>query len=184
MFELKAKDIMTRKVTCAKPDMKIRELDKLFIDHRITGAPVVDEKNNLVGVVSKSDIVNYDHKKGMHASSMSDYYSSTGLKPQHMTDDFIETESPTLINATVKDLMKTDVFTGNPDDSIQHLANTMYEKRIHRMVITEGEKIAGIVSTLDILKMVGQMDADREEIRQKLETALKAIEDLNKKLYG
>ena len=182
MFDYKAEDIMTKNVTCANPDMKINELDKLFIDQRITGAPVVDENGNLVGVVSKSDIVNYDHKKGMHASSMNDYYESTGLASQQMTDDFIETETPSLVDATVKDLMITDVLTGNPDDTIQHLAKTMYEKRIHRMVIAKGKKVAGIVSTLDILKVVGAMEDERSEIKEKLDSALKAIEDLSKKI--
>lgn len=182
MFDYKAEDIMTKNVTCANPDMKINELDKLFIDQRITGAPVVDENGNLVGVVSKSDIVNYDHKKGMHASSMNDYYESTGLVSQQMTDDFIETEIPSLVDATVKDLMITDVLTGNLDDTIQHLAKTMCEKRIHRMVIAKGKKVVGIVSTLDILKVVGAMEYERSEIKEKLDSALKTIGDLSKKI--
>ncbi|MHC4182241.1 MAG: CBS domain-containing protein, partial [Planctomycetota bacterium] len=137
-----------------KPDMRINELDKVFVKDGINGAPVVDENGDLIGVVSKSDIVNYDLKKGTHASSMSDYYSSTGLEPQQMTDDFI-TDTLTFTDTTVKDIMKPSVITGQPDDSIQDISRTMYEKKIHRLVIVEGSKVAGIVSTLDILKIVG-----------------------------
>ncbi len=154
MYDYKAKDIMTKNVICVKPDMRISELDKIFVRDRINGAPVVDENGDLIGVVSKSDIVNYDLKKGMHASSMSDYYNSTGLEPQQMTDDFI-TDTLTFTDATVKDIMKPSVITGQPDDSIQDLSREMYDKKIHRLVIVEGSKVVGIVSTLDILKIVG-----------------------------
>lgn len=155
MYDYRAKDIMTKEIKCVDPDIRINELDKIFVKDRINGAPVVDENGNLIGVVSKSDIVNYDLKKGIHASSMSDYYHDTGVEPQQITDDFIDTEALSLLDATVKDLMKTDVITGNPNDSIHDLANMMYDKKIHRLVIVEGSKVVGIVSTLDILKVVG-----------------------------
>jgi CBS domain-containing protein len=155
MFDYKAEDIMTKNVICINPDMRINELDKVFVKDRINGAPVVDENGDLIGVVSKSDIINYDLKKGMHASSMSDYYSSTGLEPQQMTDDFI-TNTLSFSDATVKDIMKSSVITGQPDDSIQDLSKKMYDKKIHRLVIVEGSKVVGIVSTLDILKVVGK----------------------------
>ncbi len=154
MYDYKAKDIMTKNVICVKPDMRINELDKIFVRDRINGAPVVDENGDLIGVVSKSDIVNYDLKKGMHASSMSDYYSSTGLEPQQMTDDFI-TDTLTFTDTTVKGIMKSSVISGQPDDSIHDISKKMYDKKIHRLVIVEGNKVAGIVSTLDILKIVG-----------------------------
>ncbi len=182
MHDYRAKDIMTKNVTCVSPGMKISELDKIFVEGRINGAPVVDENGDLIGVVSKSDIVNYDLKKGMHASSMSDYYHSTGLEPRQMTDDFIKTETLSLVDATVKDIMKTNVITNQPNDSIHDLANTMYDKKIHRLVIVEGSKVVGIVSTLDILKVVGTMKTIRSEIKQKLDTAFNVIEDLRKKV--
>jgi CBS domain-containing protein len=154
MHDYRAKDIMTKEVVCVNPDMRINELDKVFVRDRINGAPVVNESGDLIGVVSKSDIINYDLKKGMHASSMSDYYSSTGLEPQQITDDFV-TDNLTFTDATVKDIMQPSVITGQPDDSIQDLSKKMYDKKIHRLVIVEGKKVAGIVSTLDILKIVG-----------------------------
>lgn len=154
MLDYKAKDIMTKNVICVNPDMRINELDKIFVKEKINGAPVVDKNGSLIGVVSKSDIINYDLKKGMHASSMSDYYRSTGIEPQQITDDFI-TNTLTFSDATVKDIMKSNVITGQPDDSIQEISKKMYDEKIHRLIIVEGSKVAGIVSTLDILKVVG-----------------------------
>lgn len=182
MYDYKASDIMTKDVICVNPEMKINELDKIFVKHKVTGAPVVDENKNLVGVVSQSNIVNYDLKKGMHAGSISDYYRSTGIEPRNMTDDFITTDTPNLIDTEVQDIMASNVITANSDDSIHDLANTMCDKKIHRLVIVKGNKVVGMVSTLDILKVVGKMKDERNEAKQKLDIALNAIEDLRKRL--
>ncbi len=182
MYNYKASDIMTKDVICVRPETKINELDKIFVKHKITGAPVVDENENLVGVVSQSNIVNYDLKKGMHANSISDYYRSTGIEPQQMTDDFITTDTSNLIDTEVQDIMADNVITANSDDSIPDIANTMCDKKIHRLVIVEGNKVVGMVSTLDILKVVGKTQGERDEAKQKLDIAFNAIEDLRKKM--
>ena len=46
--------------------------------------------------------------------------------------------------------MAANVITANTDDSIHDIANTMCDKKIHRLVIVEGNKVVGMVSTLDI----------------------------------
>lgn len=182
MYDYKASDIMTKDVICVNPEMKINELDKIFVKHKVTGAPVVDENKNLVGVVSQSNIVNYDLMKGMHAGSISDYYRSTGIEPRQMTDDFMTTDTLNLIDTEVQDIMASNVITANSDDSIHDLANTMCDNKIHRLVIVKGNKVVGMVSTLDILKVVGKMKDERNEAKQKLDIALNAIEDLRKRL--
>jgi len=62
-----AKDIMTREVTTVKPELTIHELAKTFAQHHISGAPVVDEKGKVTGVVSDGDILS---KRGERVSSM------------------------------------------------------------------------------------------------------------------
>ena len=185
MYNYKAKDIMTEDVICVNPEMTIYELDTVFIKYKINGTPVVGENGALVGVVSKSDIINYDLEKGMHAGSINDindYYRSTGIEPQKMTDDSITTDTSNLIDTKVQDIMSANVITANSDDSIYDLANTMCDKKIHRVVIVEGNKVVGMVSTLDILKVVGKTQCERDEAKKKLDTALNAIEDLRKKM--
>lgn len=182
MYGHKASDIMTKDVICVNPEMKINELDKVFIKQKINGAPVVDENGVLVGVVSKSDIVKYDFKKGMHTNSISDYYRSTGIESQQMTEDPIEIDTSSMGDTEVKDIMISNVITGNPDDSVHVLANTMCDEKIHRLVIVEDNKVVGIVGTLDLLKVFGKMEAEKNEAKQKLDIAFNAIEDLRKKL--
>jgi acetoin utilization protein AcuB len=54
--KIKAKDIMTKKVITAKPDQTIDELAQLLLTNKITCAPVLDDKNKLVGIITEEDI--------------------------------------------------------------------------------------------------------------------------------
>ncbi len=54
---LKAKDIMTKDVITAKNETTIEELARLLIDHKISGVPVVDDDNQLIGIVTENDLI-------------------------------------------------------------------------------------------------------------------------------
>ena len=62
-----AKDIMTRQVTTVTSNITAQELAKIFTKHNITGAPVVDKKGKVAGIVSDGDILT---KKGKRVSSL------------------------------------------------------------------------------------------------------------------
>lgn len=55
--ETKVGEIMTRNVLTARPEQQVLEVVAVLAKNRITGLPVVDEKNQLIGVVSESDII-------------------------------------------------------------------------------------------------------------------------------
>src|SRR5579863_1885184 len=56
---VRAKDVMRSDVVTARADMDVWELARLLTAHGITGAPVVDGSNRLIGVVSQTDIVRH-----------------------------------------------------------------------------------------------------------------------------
>ncbi|MGE5307072.1 MAG: CBS domain-containing protein [Alphaproteobacteria bacterium] len=60
-----AKDIMTKQVTTVKPNITPREAAKIFTKHKISGAPVVDKRGKVTGIVSDGDILT---KKGRRVS--------------------------------------------------------------------------------------------------------------------
>jgi CBS domain-containing protein len=55
--ETRVGEIMTRNVITARPETSVMEVVQLLSKHRITGLPVVDAVNRLIGVVSESDII-------------------------------------------------------------------------------------------------------------------------------
>lgn len=61
-YRLVAKDLMTKEVVCVYPETSVRDLVKIFIDNQIDGMPVIDKEENLIGVVSKTDILKHSEK--------------------------------------------------------------------------------------------------------------------------
>lgn len=52
-----ARDIMTREIVTVSPDTSVKELAKVLIHNQISGAPVVGNKGEILGIVSEADIV-------------------------------------------------------------------------------------------------------------------------------
>lgn len=55
----KASDIMTTPVITARPDMRLDEVITLLLRWHISGLPVVDEQDRLVGIISEHDVMNF-----------------------------------------------------------------------------------------------------------------------------
>jgi len=129
--DIKAKDVMTSPVICVSPTTPTEELAKLFIDKSISGAPVIDENGKLVGIVSKTDL----------------------LEAHLMPEEYME--SPTLQKGYVEDIMVPIVSFVSENDPIDRIIHLMSDENIHRVVVTDGEgKVVGIITPMDVLKYI------------------------------
>lgn len=90
---MKVREIMTWDPLTLSPGQKIAEVVTIFMDKQIDGAPVIDEKGELVGLFTKSHI-----------------YRAI-------------TNGADLINTKVEDLMTRGVYTGRPDDEFGEVVN-------------------------------------------------------------
>ncbi|MBB5462362.1 CBS domain-containing protein [Paraburkholderia sp. Cpub6] len=54
---MRAFDIMTSSVVSVRPDMTVREVARMFVEKRISGAPVVDAADAIVGLISEGDLL-------------------------------------------------------------------------------------------------------------------------------
>ena len=51
------KDVMTSAVVTVGPDIRVEDVAQLLLDKRISGAPVVDAYQNVIGIVSEGDLI-------------------------------------------------------------------------------------------------------------------------------
>ena len=65
-----ARDIMTRKVYTIRSDASAQEAAQLLDQHRISGLPVVDESNDIIGIVTEADIISKVDKEGLRVSDI------------------------------------------------------------------------------------------------------------------
>ncbi|MHB8600968.1 MAG: CBS domain-containing protein [Ktedonobacteraceae bacterium] len=65
-----ASDIMTRKVYTIHPEASAQEVAQLLSQHRISGVPVVNADNKIIGMVTEADIISKVHREGLLVSDI------------------------------------------------------------------------------------------------------------------
>lgn len=123
---LKVSDYMTTKLITFKSDESIDKVIDSLIKHRISGGPVVNEKHELIGIISEGDCIKQ--------ISESRYYNMP------MNDQ------------TVENCMVKNVDTIDGDMNIFDAANVFLESKHRRFPIVENGKLVGQISQKDILK--------------------------------
>lgn len=153
MKNLTAKDIMNTEVFTVRDDMTVHELAIFFTEKMISGAPVVNKDNKLIGVVSLSDIVRNDAQRSaiIKTEHESDFYLS-GWEDELNEEDLHELHLEKDDGMSVGEIMTPIIFQVPETTPITDMADTMINGRIHRLLVTKEERVLGIVTTLDMLK--------------------------------
>ena len=143
---LKAKDIMTKDVITVKPDTTIEELARTLMKNQISGAPVVDDKGKLVGIVTENDLISKNSR--LHIPTilrLFDAYIPLGTSK-------METDIKRMTANTVADICSKEVITIDSETSLEYIATLITERKIHLLpVLTEG-KLVGIIGKKDLIK--------------------------------
>ncbi len=146
-------DLMSKDVLCVYEGWTIQRLAEFFLKNDISGAPVIASDHELVGVVSVSDIFRFENADDETKSEALRrcYRDSTGIDIASR-EDLINWSKTSQTSCTVHQIMAKQVISVSTGSQLSHVANTMIENDIHRVFITDNEKIVGIVSALDILR--------------------------------
>jgi CBS domain-containing protein len=145
---MKAKDIMIPIQDYLKPDNTLKEAVNLLRrgfrgDNRVgvMGAPVLNEKGNLVGMLSMTDIL-----KAVHPSYMS-MMNLGGFS----WDGMLESLARKAGEKKVKDLMTSPAITVREDDPLMECVDLILKKRVRRMpVLDKTAKVVGMLYMRDI----------------------------------
>ncbi len=140
-----AKDIMRKDVVTVTPYMTLKELAQTLVDAGITGAPVVDGAGKVLGVVSQTDLVRAEREKapndvGFYHKETDESVSSSGY---HYEDPDTR---------RVEQIMTPGGLTCADDAPIEEVGRLMLARRIHRVLITRKGALAGIITTMDLLR--------------------------------
>jgi len=146
MAELLAKDIMTKKVITVSKDATLAELAKLLIKNKISGVPIVDKREELVGIVTEADLIikesNLSFPLSFSFAFLESYESYT-----KSTKEYLETR--------VEEVMSTNVKTAREDMPISKVVNIMINNNINRLPILNNDgKLTGIITRADIIKSI------------------------------
>ena len=143
-----AKEIMTTNVVSVKKEATITDVAALLVKHKISGLPVVDEEQRLVGMVTEGDLIHQDTK--LHTPAFLEILGGVIYleNPQRVAKD-LERMTAT----KVVEIMTAKVFSVREDATIEDVATLMVERQVNRIpVVDAAGKLTGIVSRQDLVR--------------------------------
>ena len=150
----KVGSVMTTEVVRAEYGTPFKEVARLLGDHRISGLPVVDEDEQVIGVISETDLMArqaetpdpFEPKKHHWPFSVTRASRQRATKARARTAGQLMTEPPLTVHA---------------DNTIVEAARTMAQHHVERMpVLDEEHRLVGIVTRRDLLQVFLRPDAD------------------------
>lgn len=141
-----ARDVMVAPVITVKPSTTVKEVAELFLEKRISAAPVLDTQQKLVGVVSVGDLLH-------RVEAGTERRRSWWLKGL-IGDDTLAAEYVKSHGLKVSDVMSRSVVAAAPETPLHEIATLMEKNAIKRVPILEHGKLVGIVSRANLIQAV------------------------------
>jgi CBS domain-containing protein len=157
-MDLTAGQVMRRSIRTVPKTLPLPSLERAFVEHRVSGFPVVDAEE-LVGVVSRSDVIRHLSAEQEVASQTSDFYrDGEGFHeiPVQSGAQASERVGQRMQELTVADVMHQRLFAVGEDQTLRAVAETMVDNDIHRVLVTRKGHLLGLISTMDFVRLYAQ----------------------------
>ncbi|MPY31185.1 CBS domain-containing protein [Streptomyces adustus] len=155
----KVGSVMTTDVVRAEYGTPFKEVARLLETHRISGLPVVDEDDKVIGVLSETDLMM------RQATAAEPYEPKHRARLTELTPG-AKRQAAKGSARTAGQLMTAPPVTVHADDSIVQAARTMAQKHVERLpVLDEEDRLVGIVTRRDLLQVFLRADQEiRDEV--------------------
>jgi CBS domain-containing protein len=142
---------MTEDPNTIDEDATIREAATALTDARISALPVINKNGELVGVLSRTDIVRFEGQRGgfeMPASGQRPEEAGAAEPPK-------EFRAESTRHTPVKKIMTPSVYVVRPEANLASVVDQMLKRRVHRLyVIDDKGGLIGVISALDLLRFL------------------------------
>jgi len=147
-----AKEIMTAAPVTLTEDMTLREATTRMARRKVSGAPVLDSKDRLVGILSEHDILEEAMRKvgsDMECPSM----SFLALPYERMVrNEAVCRRYKEVGDVEVGDVMNDEVVTVNAEDTLEKALEIMIRFEVNRLPVVDNDgRLVGIIARQDIL---------------------------------
>jgi CBS domain-containing protein len=177
---MRAADVMTTNVITVDPDSSVQALATLLSDRGISGVPVVDKDNRLIGIVTEGDLL---HRAETGTERRTERRRSRWLDTigadQEAARDYVKAHG-----RVVREIMTRDVISVSDTTDLADIATLLETKRIKRVPVQHDGKLVGIVSRANLVRALAmtksepaiEANSDDRTIREKLLAELKGQE--------
>ncbi len=149
---------MNTDVKTVGAEWPLNRVAEFLLDHEISGAPVVGDDDQLVGVVSTTDLARHNGTAGerLQQEKPPAYYR-TEDDYGYSQEDMQSLHTISADGTMAEDVMTPEVYDVSQHTSVQQVAQVMLRGRIHRVFVTEQGEIRGVITAHDMLRVVADL---------------------------
>lgn len=141
-------NIMETEVYYAHEDDTIAAVLQILVDKKISGLPIVNDAQEVVGFISDGDIMKFIAKQDPRIIDMTSFitvwYDSESFD-QKMED---------LLKINVMELATTKIISASPEEHVDEVARTLGKKKIKKLPVIEDGKLVGVISRHNIIRYI------------------------------
>ncbi|MEU5096258.1 CBS domain-containing protein [Streptomyces sp. NPDC020996] len=166
MRQRRITDVMTREVVRTTGDTPFKTVARLLADHRISGLPVVDDEERVLGVISETDLL-------QHQAAQDEERRGRRFRLPPLTRS-ARAAAVKGRARTAEDLMTRPAVTASLGQTVREAAHTMQWHGVERLpVVDEQDRLVGIVTRGDLLRVFLRPDEElRRDVRDQVAGAL------------
>jgi CBS domain-containing protein len=136
-------DVMTRHVVSVLPDEFVVDAARLMLEKKISGLPVVDDTEKLVGVVTEGDFL---RRAEIGTKRQRPRWVEFFMGPGRLADEYVR-----FSGRKIRDVMTRDVHAVAPDTPLSDVVRLMERHNIKRLPVVDDSKLVGIVTRANLL---------------------------------
>lgn len=144
---MNAQDIMTSPVVTTTADSTVETAAKLMLEHGTSCLPVLDNKGQLVGILTHTDFG--FHRKFLPMAGHLYTLMGSWVKPETL-----EEVAKAVSSRRVSEVMSHPVITVQGDTPVAEVADLMLQKNISRLPVLRGKELVGIVTRHNFVKLM------------------------------
>jgi len=143
-------ELMNPDVVCVAPQMPAGAALDLLLAQDVLDAPVVSDDGRILGVISQPTLVRHVEAPSTVSETGrfftdDDDYRDLGEVTDHRT------QTP------VEKIMSTEIHPVTRETGVAVAANIMRERQLHRLFVTDGGKLVGVITSLDLMRIVEEL---------------------------
>jgi len=151
---MQVRDVMTPNVISIVPDATVLTAARTMLEHRISGLPVVDAADNLVGMVTEGDFL---RRGEIGTERKRPKWLEFLIGPGRLASEYVHADG-----RRVDEVMTTDLITVSEDDALETVVELMERHRIKRLPVMRNGKMVGILSRANLMHALVSLAREAE----------------------
>ncbi len=148
----KVKDIMTKNVITCGIETSVKEAARLMYLNGLTGLPVLDKADKLVGIITDTDLIKVEGK--LHLPVTFAFLGSLVYLDNPLNGDEIQKQFAKLVATKVGELMSKEAVTISSEAVLEDVAELFLHKKINPIPVVDEGRLVGIISRADVVKLI------------------------------